>query len=880
LYEFNLVFIKFLLKLFRSGKELVIFKDFKKDCENFLPGLQLNDQNVQLKITPQFHFSLLNRLKNEEKTVLIGYLNAIIEKLGKINRNKKLCIFIIASILYLDQVYLQVVQFFLQTLCVTVRNALKRDENDIVDHVIGIASQNVFADDVILLIYYSEDLLIHPIYQLYEEKNEKINALLKQLAEKETNNLVSFDIERSSIQILFEFSDIYSNVTYNLVKPLNLSQFDLYKSFSLKFSYLCVRNENYKVKMSRLCNYKSNLIKKTVFQFLKDPATTLDLKIVRLIGDNLSNYPHINNLNLKCLIDNLNQNRFAYRKNIKSIETIGLLASESDPEAFHKFSSIIPFLIESIQDLNNRNQKQISLWAFGKIIANTGYVIEPYRKHPNLFNILVDFLQNETNVISRREAIHIFGLIGAMDPYKYKQNLLLNPPKHDSNAIKCDPILNKTKIVFEKSEIISILNSAESLNEYFSLLTFNILIKIMKNSIDICLRRNALQALYLAMECLNNKCVNYIEFIIPEFLELMKNMNDNFVIDLVTTLRCLLVYVRKYIGKYINNILEIVAEFFNVSNEQNMISSLIDLNQSIVNIMDVQYKKYLPQTIPFILKKLKHEIYEKNSQNMSKMFTLIITCSSFIDSYTTSILTQFIENLNDANVDIEVKKQIVFTIYKIAEKSNLFFTLYENIDIVFRTFAKLFDEYLVKLPLSDKSLTTAKYLKDLKHVDFSSLEDIEKINLNFTENLYNMDLNAFEVLKNVKYNPLEVLRKVEIVVLIFDASCIIAKHKKSMFDKILSANDDYSKLFEKLKLSCNDVANIKTSRELTQANKRENIHVTEKLLNINNCMSGKSSTNESKSVKNKVKPFFQVKKLQVYYIEAKNLTSSIEWSEK
>ncbi len=848
----------------------MIFKDFNKDCENFLPGLQSNDKNIQLKITPEFHFSLLNRLKNEEKTLLISYLKAIIEKLGKINRNK-LCLFIIASILYLDQVYLQVVQFFQQTLCVTVRNALKRDENVIVDNVIRIASQNFFADDVILLIYNSEDLLIYPIYQLYEEKNETIIALLKQLTKKDTNNLVSFDIEPSLMKILFEwaFSDIYSNVTYNLVKPLNLPQFDLYKSFSLKFSYLCVRNENYKVKISRLCNYKSNLIKKTVFQFLKDPATTLDLKFVRLIGDNLSNNPHIYNLNLKCLFDNLNQNRFAY-------QTIGLLARESDPEAFHKFSSIIPFLIESIQDLKNKNLKQISLSAFGKIIANTGYVIEPYRKHPNLFNILVDFLQTETNVIYRREAIHIFGLIGAMDPDKYKQNLLLKPSKHDSIAIKCDPILNKTKIVFEKSEIISIFNSAESLDEYFSLLTFNILIKIMKNSIDICLRRDALQALYLAMESLNTECVNYIEIIIPEVLELMKNMNDNFVIDLVITLRCLLVYVRKYIGKYINNILEIVADFFNVSNEQNMISSLIDLNQSIINIMGVQYKKYLPQTIPFILKKLKHEIYKKNSQNMSKMFTLIITCSSFIDSYTTSILTQFIENLNDANVDIEAKKQIVFTIYKIAEKSNLF----ENIDIVFRTFAKLFDEYLAKLPLSHKILTTAKYLKNLKYVDFSSLEDIEKINLNFTENLENMDFNAFEVLKNVKYNPLEVLRKVEIIVLIFDASCIIAKHKKSMFDKILSANDDYSKLFEKLKLSCNDVAKIKTSRELTQANNSKNIHETETLLNINNCMSCKSSTNVSKSVENKVKPFIQVKKLQAYYVEAKNLTSSIEWSEK
>ena len=65
-----------------------------------------------------------------------------------------------------------------------------------------------------------------------------------------------------------------------------------------------------------------------------------------------------------------------------------------------------------MQDFYYVQLKHTAIWALGQIIANTGYVIEPYKKYPNLLEILMGFLQTETSKQIRRETIRILGLLG------------------------------------------------------------------------------------------------------------------------------------------------------------------------------------------------------------------------------------------------------------------------------------------------------------------------------------------------------------------------------------------------------------------------------------------------------------------------------------
>lgn len=50
-------------------------------------------------------------------------------------------------------------------------------------------------------------------------------------------------------------------------------------------------------------------------------------------------------------------------------------------------------------------------------------MVEPYWKYSNLLDIILNFLKTEQSHAVRREAIRVLGLLGAIDPYKYKVNI-------------------------------------------------------------------------------------------------------------------------------------------------------------------------------------------------------------------------------------------------------------------------------------------------------------------------------------------------------------------------------------------------------------------------------------------------------------------------
>jgi FKBP12-rapamycin complex-associated protein len=45
----------------------------------------------------------------------------------------------------------------------------------------------------------------------------------------------------------------------------------------------------------------------------------------------------------------------------------------------------------------------VALWTLGQLVESTAYVVEPYRKHPLLLEILLNFLKTEQVLVIRRE---------------------------------------------------------------------------------------------------------------------------------------------------------------------------------------------------------------------------------------------------------------------------------------------------------------------------------------------------------------------------------------------------------------------------------------------------------------------------------------------
>lgn len=102
--------------------------------------------------------------------------------------------------------------------------------------------------------------------------------------------------------------------------------------------------------------------------------------------------------------------------------TLGELAlvSRTQIAAYERY--LFPLIIHTLQDHSSIEKRQVALQTLGQLAGSTGCVVRPYLASPKLLEIFLSLLHH--NVGSpwslRREAMRTIGILGALDPYKYK----------------------------------------------------------------------------------------------------------------------------------------------------------------------------------------------------------------------------------------------------------------------------------------------------------------------------------------------------------------------------------------------------------------------------------------------------------------------------
>ncbi|RLN97572.1 hypothetical protein BBJ28_00010972 [Nothophytophthora sp. Chile5] len=102
--------------------------------------------------------------------------------------------------------------------------------------------------------------------------------------------------------------------------------------------------------------------------------------------------------------------------------TLGELAlvSRTQIAAYERY--LFPLIIHTLQDHSSIEKRQVALQTLGQLAGSTGCVVRPYLASPKLLEIFLNLLHH--NVGSpwslRREAMKTIGILGALDPYKYK----------------------------------------------------------------------------------------------------------------------------------------------------------------------------------------------------------------------------------------------------------------------------------------------------------------------------------------------------------------------------------------------------------------------------------------------------------------------------
>ncbi|KAH6595655.1 hypothetical protein BASA61_003754 [Batrachochytrium salamandrivorans] len=194
----------------------------------------------------------------------------------------------------------------------------------------------------------------------------------------------------------------------------------------------------------------------------------------------------------------------------KLLRAIGELAHVSGSEMVPYLDDLMLIVIETLQDQSSPNKREAALEMLSRIIANSGWVIEPYIKYPNLLTLLIQILKTEQNVQIRRHTVKAVGVLGALDPYRYK-----------NTAIPGGAPLS------DAADGFALMSLNPTSEEYYPAVAINALLKVLRDPSLSVHHTAVVTAIMFVFKTLSLKCVPFLPQILPPFLGIMRTCPPN-----------------------------------------------------------------------------------------------------------------------------------------------------------------------------------------------------------------------------------------------------------------------------------------------------------------------------------------------------------------
>lgn len=337
----------------------------------------------------------------------------------------------------------------------------------------------------------------------------------------------------------------------------------------------------------------------------------------------------------------------------ESLKAIGELALIGD-DMIPYLDDLFPMIIETLQDQSNVTKREVALKTLGQLANNTGYVIEPYLKYPNLLNILIGILKTEQSLVIRRQTVRVMGILGALDPYKHKM-ALRNPNENISN------ISNETP---EDNLPLGLNPSSE---EYYPTVAINALMKILRDPSLSIHHTAVVQAIIYIFKTLGLKCVSFLPQIMPAFLNMMRTCQVGNLEFYFQQLGILVTVVKQHIRNYLTEIYQLIQEFWNFNS--NIQLTIISLMESIAIALNCEFKAYLPQLLPQLLQIFETDTSEKRQLTI-KVLKAFIVFGSNLEEYLHLVIPVIIKLFERIDTPLDLRKEAIQTIGHLCKNVN------------------------------------------------------------------------------------------------------------------------------------------------------------------------------------------------------------------
>ncbi|CAH1757738.1 9252_t:CDS:10 [Entrophospora sp. SA101] len=306
---------------------------------------------------------------------------------------------------------------------------------------------------------------------------------------------------------------------------------------------------------------------------------------------------------------------------------LGELARAGGEDLLPYINELMHIIIDALQDQSSTVKRDSALKTLGQLSSNTGFVIEPYLKYPQLLSILINILKAESSTSIRHETIRLMGILGALDPYRHKP----------------------------------------SSEDYYPTVVINALMKILRDSSLSAHHTAVIQAVMYIFKTLSLKCVPFLPQITPAFLGVMKTCPAGMLEFYFQQLGILVSIVQQHIRNYLQDIFSLIELFWEPSSSIQI--TIIHLVEEVAKALDGEFKNYLPSLLPIMLQIFDQDKSDKR-QPTQKVLHALVVFGTNIEEYMHLVIPVVVRLFERSDVPLQLRKSAVSTIGELSKKVN------------------------------------------------------------------------------------------------------------------------------------------------------------------------------------------------------------------
>ncbi|CAG8464548.1 8437_t:CDS:10, partial [Paraglomus occultum] len=337
------------------------------------------------------------------------------------------------------------------------------------------------------------------------------------------------------------------------------------------------------------------------------------------------------------------------------LAALGELARVGGEDLTDYLDKLMPLIIDALQDQSSTTKRDAALKTLGQLASNTGFVIEPYQKYPQLLNILINILKTESSVSIRRETVKLIGILGALDPYRHKISIGAS-----------DDSLSDMKPSNADVSLLMMGLGPQS-EDYYPTVVINALMKILRDPTLATHHTAVIQAVMFIFKALGLKCVPFLPQITPAFLSAMRTCPTGMLVFYFEQLGSLVSIVQQHIRNYLPDIFSLVREYWNPSSTTQ--TTIISLVEEISKALDGEFKNYLPKLLPLMLQIFEEDKTDKR-QPTTKVLHAFVVFGTNIEEYMHLVIPVIVKLFEKPDVPTSLRKAAIVAIGQMSKKVN------------------------------------------------------------------------------------------------------------------------------------------------------------------------------------------------------------------